>query len=240
MEASEVLPGDGYDTVLKPFRTIEDIHVMAAILGWGIGVARSSGWEPAWTEHALAVLLRSARSARPCRPTPRRTWPSPGPSPRRSSSSSRGRERAAPAVKAGWERDRALLGVASTVRAARLKAAWLAFAAALLVLLSGCAKHGTGTPLPDAGGQVGDPCNTSSDCTGGEELCGFPIDAGCAAQGVCVPEDFSCTDDGPVVCGCNGDPVGLACIWGAGYAPLPVVSTTPGCAYDPDAGSGTD
>jgi hypothetical protein len=107
-------------------------------------------------------------------------------------------------------------------------------------LLAGCAKSGTSAPLPDAGGQVGDPCNVTTDCTGGAELCGFPIDAGCAAQGVCVAEDFSCTADGPVVCGCNGDPVGLACIWGAGYAPLPVVSTTPGCTYDPEAGSAAD
>jgi acyl-CoA dehydrogenase len=241
VEASEVLPGDGYDTVLKPFRTIEDIHVMAAILGWGIGVARSSGWEPAWTEHALAVLLslRTLGAASPSDPATHVALAG-GIAETKQLLESGAWERAAPAVKAGWERDRALLGVASTVRAARLKAAWLAFGAALLLLLSGCAKTGTGTPLLDAGGQVGDPCNASSDCTGGAELCGFPIDAGCAAQGVCVPEDLSCTDDGPVVCGCNGDPVGLACIWGAGYAPLPVVSTTPGCAYDPDAGSGTD
>ena len=42
-------------------------------------------------------------------------------------------------------------------------------------------------------------------------------------------EDFACSADGPVVCGCNGDPIGLACIYGAGNAPEPVVNTTPGC-----------
>ena len=39
----DVLPGDGYDDALKPFRTIEDIHVTAAVLGWAIGVGRSNG-----------------------------------------------------------------------------------------------------------------------------------------------------------------------------------------------------
>ncbi|HEX3343148.1 MAG TPA: acyl-CoA dehydrogenase family protein, partial [Polyangiaceae bacterium] len=42
---AELLPGDGYTTVLKPFRTIEDAHVLAAVLGWGIGVGRRSAWD---------------------------------------------------------------------------------------------------------------------------------------------------------------------------------------------------
>ncbi len=35
-----VLPGDGYDDYLKPFRTVEDLHVHAALLGYAITVAR--------------------------------------------------------------------------------------------------------------------------------------------------------------------------------------------------------
>ncbi|HEY6459513.1 MAG TPA: hypothetical protein VIY73_05155 [Polyangiaceae bacterium] len=97
-------------------------------------------------------------------------------------------------------------------------------------------------PLPsaseEAGAPVGAPCSQSIGC-GPEELCGFAIDAGCSAQGVCVMEDLGCQADGPVVCGCNGDPVGLSCEWGPGYAPLPVVSTTPGCG-SAGADSGTD
>ena len=38
--AHEILPGDGYDRYLKPFRTVEDIHVHAALLGHAIGAAR--------------------------------------------------------------------------------------------------------------------------------------------------------------------------------------------------------
>ena len=37
--AADVLPGDGYDDYLKPFRTIEDLHVHGALLGYLIGVA---------------------------------------------------------------------------------------------------------------------------------------------------------------------------------------------------------
>jgi hypothetical protein len=40
VNVDEVLPGDGYDDYLKPFRTIEDIHVHAALVGYLIGVAR--------------------------------------------------------------------------------------------------------------------------------------------------------------------------------------------------------
>jgi hypothetical protein len=75
----------------------------------------------------------------------------------------------------------------------------------------------------------------TTDCVVGL-LCGYPIDAGCAAQGICVPEDLSCPVDGPVVCACDGTPAGLACIYGPGYAVEPIVSTTPGCMPDFDAG----
>jgi hypothetical protein len=119
---------------------------------------------------------------------------------------------------------------------------WFLYGALSLPLaLAACATHpqpiaGSGTG-EEAGAPVGSACTQSTDC-GGEELCGFPVDAGCSAQGVCVMEDFTCQDDGPVVCGCDGDPVGLSCEWGPGYAPLPVVSTTPGCtAGEGDAGT---
>ncbi|MGB5813124.1 MAG: acyl-CoA dehydrogenase family protein, partial [Polyangiales bacterium] len=38
--ADEQLPGDGYLDYVKPFRTIEDIHVVAATLGYLLGLAR--------------------------------------------------------------------------------------------------------------------------------------------------------------------------------------------------------
>lgn len=40
----QVLPGDGYANAVKPFRTIEDLHVTGAVLGHLLGVARRYGW----------------------------------------------------------------------------------------------------------------------------------------------------------------------------------------------------
>ena len=37
----ELLEGDGYDEYLKPFRTIEDVHVLGATLGYLVRVART-------------------------------------------------------------------------------------------------------------------------------------------------------------------------------------------------------
>jgi hypothetical protein len=108
-------------------------------------------------------------------------------------------------------------------------------AVGVLFVLAGCSTS-TSPPEPvvDAGAPDGGACITTSDCAGGL-LCGYPIAQGCSAQGVCVPEDIRCTNDGPVVCGCDGSPVGLACIWGPDYAAAPVVSATPGCQPDLDA-----
>lgn len=44
VENEDVLPGDGYDQYLKPFRTIEDTHVLAAAVGYLAGAARTYGF----------------------------------------------------------------------------------------------------------------------------------------------------------------------------------------------------
>ena len=41
---SQLLPGDGYERYIKPFRTIEDLHVLAAILGYLFRVASLYDW----------------------------------------------------------------------------------------------------------------------------------------------------------------------------------------------------
>jgi alkylation response protein AidB-like acyl-CoA dehydrogenase len=45
LPSSAVLPGDGYERWVKPFRTIEDTHVLAATVGYLAGVARAYGFE---------------------------------------------------------------------------------------------------------------------------------------------------------------------------------------------------
>jgi hypothetical protein len=102
----------------------------------------------------------------------------------------------------------------------------------LVLIAPACVTTNTPSvgPVDDAG-MAGSPCGVTSDCYAGN-LCAYPIDAGCTATGICVPEQLSCTDDGPVVCGCDGTPVGLACIYGAGNAPVPVPSAKSGCNPD--------
>jgi alkylation response protein AidB-like acyl-CoA dehydrogenase len=125
VEEGELLPGDGYSTVLKPFRTIEDAHVMAAILGWGIGVGRRSTWDRAWLDEAIAlvVALRAIGSAPPSHPGTHVALAGASTGTKRLLDAAAW-DRVEPAVRAAWARDRPLLDVASTVRAARLEAAW--------------------------------------------------------------------------------------------------------------------
>lgn len=59
--ASEVLEGDGYERYVKPFRTIEDIHVHGAVLGYLIGLARRNDW-PARALESLAGALAGLRA----------------------------------------------------------------------------------------------------------------------------------------------------------------------------------
>lgn len=52
----DLLPGDGYTHAVKPFRTIEDIHVNAAILAYLAREARRLDWPRDWLAEALAAL----------------------------------------------------------------------------------------------------------------------------------------------------------------------------------------
>lgn len=55
--AADLLPGDGYDAWLKPFRTVEDVYVQAAILAWIAREARSRDWPQAAVEQASALIV---------------------------------------------------------------------------------------------------------------------------------------------------------------------------------------
>lgn len=52
---SDLLPGDGYEAYLKPFRTVEDLHVHGALLGYLLGVARRYRLDPGLVERGLAL-----------------------------------------------------------------------------------------------------------------------------------------------------------------------------------------
>lgn len=55
-----LLPGDGYDLYVKPFRTVEDIHVQAAILSYLMREAQRFAWPEHWIERLSALLAALA------------------------------------------------------------------------------------------------------------------------------------------------------------------------------------
>lgn len=57
VSASALLPGDGYDGYVKPFRTIEDAHVTLAVLAYLLREARTRRWPANFTEQLVAALV---------------------------------------------------------------------------------------------------------------------------------------------------------------------------------------
>lgn len=53
---ADILPGDGYDEYVKPFRTIEDIHVQAAVLSYLMREGQRLGWPQEWLERLSALI----------------------------------------------------------------------------------------------------------------------------------------------------------------------------------------
>ena len=63
VDASALMPGDGYSDYVKPFRTIEDTHINAALLAYLLREARARGWPRSLVERTLAILEGLARIA---------------------------------------------------------------------------------------------------------------------------------------------------------------------------------
>jgi hypothetical protein len=63
LPAGALLPGDGYDRVVKPFRTIEDLHVTLAVLAYLLREARGRGWPQGFAERLLALIAALAALA---------------------------------------------------------------------------------------------------------------------------------------------------------------------------------
>lgn len=121
----EVLPGDGYEDYVKPFRTVEDLHVMAASLGWMAQVMRRT---EAPREHleALGELATSCFALALAEPLDAAVHIALGGAWRRF----RALVNELPwdgtdeLTRTRFERDRALFDVAGTVRRQRLDIAW--------------------------------------------------------------------------------------------------------------------
>jgi hypothetical protein len=123
---ADILPGDGYDDYLKPFRTVEDAHVHAALAGYLLGVSRRHGWHDL-VERLLAVALaaREVAVADPKLPTTHVALAGVLALATREVADTEARWATAPdAEHARWQRDRPLLQVAAAARVARRERAW--------------------------------------------------------------------------------------------------------------------
>ncbi len=60
----ELLAGDGWDAYVKPFRTLEDIYVLSAMIAWLFGVGQDSDWPQTLQLRLLALLAGCAEVSR--------------------------------------------------------------------------------------------------------------------------------------------------------------------------------
>lgn len=124
----ELLEGDGYVRYVKPFRTLEDLHVHAAILAYLLREARRLAWPHAWMERALAALHALAAISRLDASSPATHIALAG---ALETGAALLREAellwdaaSGDAASARWQRDRALLAVAGSARQKRVERAW--------------------------------------------------------------------------------------------------------------------
>ena len=122
--AETVLPGDGYLDALKPFRTIEDVHVTAAVIACLVQHGLEHA-ERATLEHALSLLAALRALAADDPQAPRTHLALAGVlAQSRALVSSMDLSVFAPEFRARLERDRKILSIADTVREKRRQRAW--------------------------------------------------------------------------------------------------------------------
>jgi alkylation response protein AidB-like acyl-CoA dehydrogenase len=63
LRVSDILPGDGYANYVKPFRTVEDIHVQAAVLSYLMREGQRLSWPQHWLERLSAMLAALGKIA---------------------------------------------------------------------------------------------------------------------------------------------------------------------------------
>jgi acyl-CoA dehydrogenase len=128
LEAGALLAGDGYERYVKPFRTIEDVHVSAAQIAYTLREARRFGWPREWIERMLAVLqaLRAIAREDPASPATHVTLAGALALAGALLQEADALWAQAPDAAAGarWLRDRELGGVAGKARALRSERAW--------------------------------------------------------------------------------------------------------------------
>lgn len=135
VEPEEVLSGDGYLRYLKPMRTVEDCHVLAAVVSWLVQVARRCSWPTSLVEDLL-VVLTALRSIAGLDPLSAATHVALEGVVRQTKALIAATEAqwalVDPPTSERWFRDQGLVDVAATARARRAEVAWQR--------LSGCAS----------------------------------------------------------------------------------------------------
>jgi len=129
VEPSQLLPGDGYTRYARPFRTVEDLRVQAAVTAYLVRLVRSIDGPRSHVEALVAhiAMLRQLAVSSPTAPSVHVAL----------AGATRQLESLAdevtsaldegglpPPVLESWRRDRRLLEVAERVRARRLERAW--------------------------------------------------------------------------------------------------------------------
>lgn len=122
----ERLPGDGWSDYAKPFRTLEDLYVLAALTAWLYGLGLDHEWPEAPRLRLAGLLAGCGEIARQCPGAPSTHWLLAGlfaqfealrPALDEALSTT-------PEPWAGlWRRDRGILDLAATARARRLERA---------------------------------------------------------------------------------------------------------------------
>ncbi len=123
---AELLPGDGYTAWLKPFRTIEDLHIHAALIGHLLRIGRQADWPPEVLEGLLvpALALEPLVDQDPLDPSVHRALGGVLAHTRQLLDDLGPHWGAVdPVVRERWERDRVLLKVAGRARTLRLERA---------------------------------------------------------------------------------------------------------------------
>ncbi|MBF8723614.1 acyl-CoA dehydrogenase [Pseudomonas guariconensis] len=125
----ELLAGDGWDAYVKPFRSLEDLYVLAALAAWLYGVGQESGWPQDLQLRLLGLLGGCAEGSRQCADSAACHLLLGGLFAQFQSL----REAIDKALAAGpaqwaqlWQRDQGVLALATAAREKRLQKAWAA------------------------------------------------------------------------------------------------------------------
>ena len=123
-----LLPGDGYSAYVKPFRTVEDLHVHGAVLAYLLREGLLRSWPKPWVERAVAHLHAMRALADEDRDAPATHVALAGAlaigDALRVEADAHWGVAAEDEAARRWQRDRELLKVASSARTRRTGRAW--------------------------------------------------------------------------------------------------------------------